>query len=150
MDSKMRTFLHILFATVALGAVLGFSPSVSAQQISVEVRSIAASKTDEGFDKELSDLKGKLEKVFGSYSTFEQLSQKSVQLDKGKNKSLTLPEGSTLKVTFHGFADDLIKLGIDVGGKLSTTLRASPGSTFFQAGLQYGDGILILAITVDK
>jgi hypothetical protein len=146
----MRTLLHILFATVALGAVLGFSPAVSAQQVAVEVRSIAASKTDKGFDDDLSDLKGKLEKVFGSYSTFEQLSRQNVQLDKDKEKSITLPEGSTLTVTFHGFADDLIKLGIDVAGKLSTTLRASPGSTFFQAGLQYGDGILILAITVDK
>ena len=146
----MRTLLHILFATVALGAVLGFSPTVSAQQVAVEVRSIAASKTDKGFDDDLSDLKGKLEKVFGSYSTFEQLSRQNVQLDKDQKKSITLPEGSTLKVTFHGFADDLIKLGIDVAGKLSTTLRASPGSTFFQAGLQYGDGILILAITVDR
>jgi len=146
----MRTLLHILFATVALGAVLGFSPTVSAQQVAVEVRSIAASKTDKGFDDDLSDLKGKLEKVFGSYSTFEQLSRQNVQLDKDQKKSITLPEGSTLKVTFHGFADDLIKLGIDVAGKLSTTLRASPGSTFFQAGLQYGDGIVILAITVDK
>lgn len=146
----MRTLLHILFATVALGAVLGFSPTVSAQQVAVEVRSIAASKTDKGFDDDLADLKGKLEKVFGSYSTFEQLSRQNVQLDKDQKKSITLPEGSTLKVTFHGFADDLIKLGINVAGKLSTTLRASPGSTFFQAGLQYGDGILILAITVDK
>ena len=146
----MRTLLHILFATVALGAVLGFSPTVSAQQVAVEVRSIAASKTDKGFDDDLSDLKGKLEKVFGSYSTFKQLSRQNVKLDKDQKKSITLPEGSTLKVTFHGFADDLIKLGIDVAGKLSTTLRASPGSTFFQAGLQYGDGILILAITVDK
>lgn len=135
---------------MAMGVVLGFSPDVSAKEVTVEVRSIAASKDGEGFDKKLKDLKGKLEKVFGSYSKFEQVDKKSIKLDKGKKKSIKLPEGSTLKVTFHGFAKELIKLGIDVAGKLSTTLRASPGSTFFQAGLEYGDGILILAITVDS
>ena len=146
----MRTLLHMLFATIAVGVVLGFSPDASAQEVSVEVRSIAAKKTDKGFDDELKDLKSKLEKVFGSYSTFEQLSRTSIKLDKREIKSIQLPQGSTLKVTFHGFAKDLIKLGIDVAGKLSTTLRASPGSTFFQAGLDYDDGMLILAITVDK
>ena len=146
----MRTFFHILCATATLAVVLGASPPVSAQTVDVEVRAISASKEGDSFDKKLADLKSKLETVFASYLKFEQLSKTSIQLDKGQSDSVKLPEGSTLEITFHGLADDLIKLGVDVGDKLSTTLRASPGSTFFQAGLEYDDGILILAITVDK
>lgn len=146
----MRTFFHILCAAATLVVVLGASPPVSAQTVDVEVRAISASKDGESFDEKLSDLKAKLQKVFANYTEFEQISKTSVQLDKGQTNSVKLPEGSTLEITFHGLADDLIKIGVDVGDKLSTTLRASPGSTFFQAGLEYDDGILILAITVDK
>ena len=146
----MRTLVHILCAAATLAVVLGASPPpVSAETVDIEVRAISASKSDDGFDDKLSDLKSKLEKVFANYTSFEQLSKTSIQLDKEQTTSIKLPEGSTLEVTFHGLAEDLIKLGIDVGDKLSTTLRASPGSTFFQAGLEYDDGILILAITVD-
>jgi len=146
----MRTFFHILVATAAVAVVLGASPPASAQSIEVEVRAISASKDGDSFDSKLSDLKAKLQKVFANYTSFEQLSKTSIQLDKGQTNSVRLPEGSTLEITFHGLAEDLIKLGVDVGDKLSTTLRASAGSTFFQAGLDYDDGILILAITVDR
>jgi len=146
----MQRLLHVLGVLLALGTVLGFCFPVSAEEITVEVRSIAASEEGEGVDDSLQGMKSKLEKVFGNYSKFEQIDRSSIELDKDQQKSIDLPEGSTLEVTFHGFADDLIKLGIDVAGKLSTTLRASSGSTFFQAGLDYEDGILILAITVEK
>lgn len=146
----MRKLFHIMGVALALGTILGFSPDVSAEEITVEVRSIAASKDGEGVDDSLEEMEAKLEKVFGNYSKFEQIDHSSIQLDKDQQKSIDLPEGSTLEVTFHGFADDLIKLGISVAGKLSTTLRASSGSTFFQAGLDYEEGILILAITVER
>jgi len=146
----MRTLFHIFGVVLAVGTVLGFSPEVDAQEMTVEVRSIAASKDGDGVDDSLESVEAKLEKVFGNYSTFEQIDHSSIELDKDQQKSIDLPDGSTLEVTFHGFADDLIKLGISVAGKLSTTLRASSGSTFFQAGLDYKDGILILAITVEK
>lgn len=146
----MKTFFHIAIATLVLGVVVGFSPALSAEEISVEVRSIAASEKGEKVDSELSHLKSKLEKVFGSYSSFQQVGMDSIELDKGETKSISLPDGNKMEVTFSGFAKDLIKLGIEVADKLSTTLRASSGSTFFQAGLDYDDGILILAITVEK
>jgi len=142
--------MHIVAGMLAAGAVLGFSLEASAGPISVEIRSIAASEEGEGIDDSLQDVESKLEKVFGNFSKFEQIDRRSLELDKNQKKSITLPDDSTLEVTFHGFADDLIKLGISLAGKLSTTLRASSGSTFFQAGLEYGDGILILAITVRK
>lgn len=146
----MRSLMHIVAGMLAAGAVLGFSLEASAGPISVEIRSIAASEEGEGIDDSLQDVESKLEKVFGNFSKFEQIDRRSLELDKNQKKSITLPDDSTLEVTFHGFADDLIKLGISLAGKLSTTLRASSGSTFFQAGLEYGDGILILAITVRK
>lgn len=140
----------MLVGALALGAIFGFVPEVSAEPITVEVRSIAASKDGEGVDDSLEDMQSKLEKVFGNYSTFEQVDRSSIELDKNQQKSVELPENSVLEVTFHGFSDDLIKVGISVADKLSTTLRMSSGSTFFQAGLDYKDGILILAITVER
>lgn len=146
----MRAFSHIVIATCVVGAILALSQPAAAQTVSVEVHAIAASNDGEGVDDELEDMADKLQKVFGNYSTFEQVETTTIEVDKGEQKSVQLPQGSTLQVTFHGFADDLIKLGINVGDKLSTTLRASSGSTFFQAGLEYGDGILILAITPER
>ena len=150
----MRTLFHILLATAAVVSVLGIHSPAMAEEgeeaVSVEIRSIAASKSGEGVGEDLSDLKSKLEKVFGSYSTFEELTRVSFDLERGQSKSVTLPEGSDITVTFHGPAEDLLKLGLKIAGKFTTTLRASPGSTFFQAGLSYQGGILILAITVEK
>lgn len=147
----MRTYRHILVALTMLG-IVGFSTAAQAEDpgITVEIRSIAADKQGEGFDSKLSDLKSKLEKVFDDYTRFEQLTSVEFELTPHQTKSVTLPEGSQISVTYHGPADDLLKIGLEISDKLSTTLRASPGSTFFQAGLDYRSGILILAITVDR
>jgi hypothetical protein len=72
----------------------------------------------------------------------------SFQLTPSGEKTATLPDGSAMTVKFHGFSGKFIKLGFGIEGKLNTILRATPGGTFFQAGLKYGDGILILAISV--
>ncbi len=146
----MRFSLHMLLALATWAILVGGGASAAAQSIDVDVRTISASKSGDSFDSNLDDLKAKLEKVFGSYSSFEQVGRDSAQLDKDETESIDLAGDHTLKMTFHGIADGLIKIGIEVADKLSTTIRASSGSTFFQAGLDYEDGILILAITVEK
>ena len=147
---KMRTVLNILMAIVAMTAFFGGLQvtEARAESITVQIRSIAATNEAESFDPKLNDLKGKLLKAFGGYKTFKQVGVSTFTVAPEEKKSTTLPDGSSMTVSFHGYAGKFIKLGLGIAGKLNTTLRASPGSTFFQAGLSYRGGILILAITV--
>lgn len=146
----MRMALNILMALTMVATFFGgFQVAdASAETISVRIRSIAANNQGKAFDSNLNDLKGKLSKAFGGYTNFKQVKDDSFTVAEKGKKTSKLPNGSDISVTFHGFAGKFIKLGLGIAGKLNTTLRASPGSTFFQAGLSYKGGILILAITV--
>ena len=145
----MRTVMNIFVAMLMVGGMLTIAPAeAAAQSITVQIRSIAATNNGDSFDPKLNDLKSKLKKAFGGYSNFEQVGNDKFKVPKNKRKSTTLANGSEITVTFHGYAGKFIKLGLGIAGKLNTTLRASPGSTFFQAGLNYKGGILVLAITV--
>jgi len=146
----MRTLMQLftaLFLMISFGLI---SPAEAyADTVSVRIQSIAASSSAEGFDSKLEPLRGKLEKAFRGYSSFKLVGDNTFQLKDGQKQTTRLPDGSNMTVTFHGIAGNFIKLGLGIAGKLNTTLRASPGSTFFQAGLEYQNGILILAITVN-
>lgn len=144
----MRTALNIFIALLTVGTLLGFAPEARADSITVEVRSIAASTQGDAFDNRLSGLQGQLTKAFRGYKSFKQVGKRVLRIGENKEKSAPLPNGSELTLSYHGMAGKLVKLGLTIAGKMSTTLRASPGSTFFQAGMDYEDGILILAITV--
>lgn len=134
----------LLFGAVVLGA----SAPAAAQSIDVEVRTIAASAEGSGVDDELEDIEGKLARGFTGYTRFEHLGTETFSLSVDEKKMLELPADSSVTFTFYGLAGELIKLGLGVADKMNTTLRASPGSTFFHAGLKYRDGILVLAISV--
>ncbi|TXD32651.1 hypothetical protein FRC96_16795 [Lujinxingia vulgaris] len=145
----MRTLRNLLTFAFAFGLLLSFSVNASAQEkVTVEVRAIAASDAGEGFDSQLSDLRRRLERGFAGYSSFRQVASSRLSLGAGESDDVSLPDGSTLTMTSHGKEENFVKLGLSIGDRLNTTLRATPGSTFFQAGLNYQDGILILAITV--
>ena len=137
-----------LVMTVAMVGLVGFSPSAQAQDLSVEVRTIAASRTGDTVDSALSDIQSTLNVTFAGYTSFRQLSVNTVALSQGKSEEVPLPNGAEMTLTFNGYAGELVKLGLNIAGKMSTTLRVSSGSTFFQAGVRHKDGILILAIKV--
>lgn len=145
----MRTALNIFVALLIFGGFFGYTPQAYAEEpVTVEVRTIAASTEDSGFDTRLDPLKGKLTRAFRGYKSFTLLGKRVLSLKEGKGKSMPLPNGSELELTYHGMAGELVKVGLAIAGKMSTTLRASRGSTFFQAGMDHENGILILAITV--
>ena len=75
---------HILQA-LRLSAVMrfgvgGMAPEASAQGISVEIRSIAATKDGKSFDPKLNDLKSKLQGPFAAYTNFKQISTSSISI----------------------------------------------------------------------
>jgi len=146
---KTKLLIQMLMAmSVIMVGLTGFAAPAAAEDITVEVRSIEASREDGGLDPKLGDLQGTLDVTFAGYSSFRQLSKETVVLEGAKPKEVALPNDSKLTLTFHGFSDKLVKLGLGISDKMNTTLRVSPGSHFFQAGMRYKKGILILAIKV--
>jgi hypothetical protein len=135
-----------MMSVLAVGLV-GWTPPAAAD-ITVEVRTISAQKGSPQFDPRLEDLRGQLSKAFAGYTSFSQVDTQSMKMaEKGSGK-VRLVNGQEMTLTFFGLAGNLVTLGLNLVGKMNTTLRLSPGSTFFQAGMEYKDGILILAIRV--
>jgi hypothetical protein len=144
----MRGFIKIILALMVMGTMMSFADEAVAQSVDVTVRSISAKKAGNYFDPKLNDLKAKLTRAFSGYTYFKLVQKDDFKLSKSASNTVTVPGGTDVTITFHGLAGDFYKMGLSIADKLSTTLRASPGSTFFQAGLSYKSGILILAITV--
>lgn len=145
----MRAFMKIILAVMVMGAMTGIADTAAAQDVDVKVRSIAASKSGDSFDPQLKSLKTKLTRAFSGYTNFELVQTDDFTLKDSQSKTVTVPGGTEVTLTFHGLAGDFYKMGLTVSDRLNTTLRAAPKSTFFQAGLRYKSGILILAITVE-
>jgi len=143
----MRTLLNTFLTLTVLMGVFAFARPAAAQDVTVRVRSIAATKQGDAFDSKLGDLKNELQKAFGGYSNFQLIDDNSFTLQQSQSRTTELPGGTQLTLTFHGVTADLLRIGLAIGDQFSTTLRASRGSTFFQAGLDYKNGMLILAIT---
>lgn len=144
----MRGPVHILLmmSVLAVGLIGWTQPA--AADIKVEVRTISAQKGAPKFDERLEDLRGQLTKTFAGYTSFTQVDTQSVSIaEKGSGK-VRLVNGQEMTLTFFGLAGNLVSLGLNLVGKMNTTLRLSPGSTFFQAGMAYQDGVLILAIKI--
>lgn len=144
----MRGFIKIFLALLVVGTMAGAADTAAAQDVDVTVRSISASKNGNYFDPKLENLKTKLTRAFSGYTNFKLVQKDDFKLEKSNSETVTVPGGTDVTITFHGLAGDFYKMGLSIADKLTTTLRASPRSTFFQAGLRYKSGILILAITV--
>jgi hypothetical protein len=91
----------------------------------------------------------KLTKAFGQYSSFKQVSSKQVSLRPKASFQFPLPDANIFELAYDGPEGALAGLNIGIGKKFNTKVRASRGSTFFQAGLPYKGGILIIAISVE-
>ena len=164
--SALQNTLSIAFAAIlTFGSIIGlgvlFPEETSAQTnetVSIEIRTIYATTDPKGIDNKLKPLKGKLTKAFSNYGTFKELARHETSLREGSAYEFSIPGGTRLIITHKGEVtvnvdktkdpQALIKLGLSVDKKFNSSVRASRGSTFFQAGLPHGSGILILAITV--
>lgn len=144
-----RVARAVTVSIVAAVALLMAAPLAAEEKVTVEVRSIAASVDGDEFDEELDDIKGRLHRGFEDYSSFRQLDRQTRDIQRDEKAQFDLPTDDLLTLGYDGRADDFVRLGLVLEDRLSTTLRATPGSTFFQAGLRYEDGLLILAITVE-
>ena len=136
--------LLILCLTLALPA------HAAADDVVVSVQVISASKGTAHIDAVVQPLQGELLSGFPDYNVFRLVASHELTASKGKQVALRLPDNdaSELLVTFLGSQADTKMLRLEIGlrGKLAAKVDARPGSSFFQAGLAYKDGILILSI----
>ncbi len=138
----------ILVATVALCWLAVPTQAHADDSVNVDVRVIrVATSGGAHVDTALEDLKPKLLKAFDGYENFQSLSQQDARIPSGQSHDFTLPDGTILRVTAKDTTGETLRIGIGVGNKFKTNVRVSPGNTFFQAGLPYKGGILVIAIT---
>lgn len=143
----MRTLLNIFLAMTVLVGIMGLARPAAAQDVKIQVRSIVATDHGDSVDSSLSDVKSQLQSAFDGYTSFRLLDDTEFSLSQAESHSVELPGGTVLTLRFNGVSEKFLRLGLSIGDQLRTTLRASSGSTFFQAGLDYKSGMLILAIT---
>lgn len=146
----MPTPTKLLVAAVTTMALLIVaSPAWAEDSVSVEVRAIAADSDGDHIDEELEDIESRLRRGFTDYSSFRHIERNRRDIERDDAAAFELPTDDLLTLTYRGHTDEFVQLGLELENRLSTSLRATPGSTFFQAGLTYGEGTLVLAITVE-
>lgn len=122
------------------------------EEVTVEIRTIYVTTDAKGIDARLEHLKPKLTKAFPNYGTFKELARHEATLQRDAAFEFSIPGGTHLILSNKGLhveeGKELIHLSMNVDRKFRSDVRASRGSTFFQAGLPHGSGILVLAITL--
>lgn len=137
------TALFILLGSIGLGS------EAQAEEIEVDIKTIYASRGEKSMDSKLERLRDELLLAFPQYQRFALLEQAIMKLPLNESRSSVLPdtERSELVITYLGRTEDeLLQLQVGLKGKIAADVKASAGSTFFQAGLSYETGILVLAI----
>ncbi len=146
----MPTISKLMVALMATALVMSLAATAAADDsVAIEVRAIAASPDGDEFDSRLDDIEQRLERGFSDYSSFRQIDRHHKTIERDESAEFELPTGDVLVLSYNGRADDFVRLGLQLEDRFSTTLRATPGSTFFQAGLVYDESTLVLAITVE-
>ncbi len=151
-DIQNKTFLVRWMTALVVGIALSLSAfgGVVADEkpIEVTVHSIQIHKDGKIFDKQLEPLRDKLISGFPGYQNFKHISEEVAPIKQGGQHTFALPDKTPLTIGYSDVTKELINLNVKVDNKVATTLRVSRGNTFFQAGLPYQDGILVIAITV--
>lgn len=151
-----RPLVRALLASVALcltlvvGAAAAFAEEVRVQISTIYAHNAPAPSMDPGLEALASELRS----GFSGYNAFDLIGSHAVEVPVGETRTVELPDKdrSVLQVGFPGRVDSdrsLLRLSVGLRGKIAAEVKASPGSTFFQAGLIYEEGILVLAIRAD-
>jgi hypothetical protein len=138
----------VMLCAVALATLAPSTASAQEAPIQVQVRAIHVSNQGQGVDPALTDLKGSLTKGFEGYTRFRALSTVDATIAPGAAHQFTVPGDKTLEIRYRDAPNGLIRLGLNIPDGFKTNVRVSRGNTFFQAGLPYQDGVLVLAIKV--
>lgn len=125
----------------------------AADRVELSVSAVLASKkagSPAGHDPGPAPLDSLLRKAFPDYRYFTLLSTTATRVELGKSGQVPLPNGLVLDLGYQGMEDAMMRLELSIPPRLKTSMRVSDGGTFFQAGMPYSNGVLVLAITARK
>jgi len=118
-------------------------------EVSVDIKSVLALDTNEGFDEGLGSLSRPLGMLF-HYSTYRLLSDESKGTDCGKMLSFSLPGGRILQVEPRSIEGNMIELEVVLfqGEKpqLSTDFHMMNRGQLLLGGPRFKQGMLIISI----
>ncbi len=146
--------LAFMYASLLAGAVAP-TPAHAQGATAGPVMAHVAVKTIHAKDaKEQSTAPASLTKrlavAFPKYTAFHLLGSSQWDLAKGKAGTHALPNDKSLNVTYLGPQEKFLKLRVAIPPKLKTEVRVKNGGTFYQAGMGYKGGILILSINAKR
>lgn len=129
-----------------------FAPTQSwaKDEIGLKVVVIHATQNAGGVDPSLKRIKSALQSSFGNYTSFKSLAKADIRLQKSdKSPNLQLPNGQKASFRYDGSDGKNHKLHLAIPkSKVNVDLRSPFKRPFFQAGMKYRDGILILALVL--
>ena len=140
----------LVFVLALLGAVvvIGFGPAeAQAQTVNIRVQTILASNNGNGIDGSLSSIASELRSRFSQYSSFRQLQDNRLAMSQGQTRSISLPNGQNVSISFLGMSGSSYQLNVSMPGG-GSTVTVGPGGIFFLAGPRHQGGLLVIAIRV--
>ncbi len=143
----LRTWARRSLWAWGLLIVLAAPAAHAAEKVGLKVAVIHATKTGDDVDPALAKIKADLQRTFGGYKSFKQLSKSDLDLAQGAPQSVKLPNGDDAKLTYKGESGNRHDLRLDIpASKVGVDLSAPLRKMFYQAGMKYDGGILILAL----
>jgi hypothetical protein len=128
-------------------SLTGLSTAYSKDTVSLKVAVVHASKIAGKSDKKISARMGKsLRTAFGQFKSFQQLTKTTLKLKKGKRVAVNLPTKDKAVVVYDGKSGKKHRISLLIPEhKVRMKLSAPAKKLFYQAGIRYKNGILILA-----
>ncbi|HTY54911.1 MAG TPA: hypothetical protein VMB26_06925 [Candidatus Binataceae bacterium] len=153
--SPRITIYSIASLTAGLAAlILALGPGSVAGEgvhhpVTVDIKSVLAADTNEGFDERLGPMSRPLGMLF-HYSTYRLISHEAKRTECGRMLSFNLPGGRILHVEPRGVDDNMIELEVVLfqgeRPQLSTDFHMMNRGTLLLGGPHYKEGMLIISI----
>jgi hypothetical protein len=157
----MRTPAWLLSLLVCVGLVLARSPAVRAEptanSVPASVLIVLVSAEGSGTDPALAKLEALNKPPFDAFPRKSLLKRFDLQLSRGKESELELPNGRKLRLSLlERTADGRYRVNVSINrpGKSDylpvMTVNAAAGDPFFVAGQKHEGGTLIIGVSVGK
>jgi len=151
---RFRAGSYNVVGQVVVVLVLVIGPATAAakglhHQVSIDIKSVLAADTDEGFDERLGPMSNPLRLLF-HYSTYRLVSHEEKKTECGRMLTFSLPGGHILHVEPRGVDGNMIELQVVLfqGAKpmMTTDFHMMNRGMLLLGGPRYKEGMLIISI----
>ena len=146
----MKKIIQII---ITLASIAIPSLALANTDVNFNILIIAASNDKNAeslvIDPQIQSLTQELNSGFPTFNTFHLIQNIEKNASENSPASITLPTDATLKLAILPPKSDEIKtIELSVNQKMTTTVHAPKNAPFYQAGMPYKNGILVIAITI--